>query len=89
MHIFMLRLKEKCVSVVKYKYLLLRISRELLMKSFGTWIMKLYIPFIHCGEMSYKNKPCTQKVNKPTLFPFSMEDQKTDLRTWQKSNSIS
>lgn len=53
----MLRLKEKCVSVVKYKYLLLRISRELLMKSFGTWIMKLYIPFIPCGEMSYKNKP--------------------------------
>ena len=53
----MLRLKEKCVSVVKYKYLLLRISRELLIKSFGTWIMKLYIPFIHCGEMSYKNKP--------------------------------
>lgn len=57
MHIFMWKLMEKCVFVVKHKYLLLRISRELLMKSVGTWIMKLYIPFIHCGEMSYKNKP--------------------------------
>ena len=53
----MLKLMEKCVFVVKHKYLLLRILRELLMKSVGTWIMKLYIPFIHCGEMSYKNKP--------------------------------